>query len=149
MSDSLFSADRNAPDDSLSERPGSDVQSVAAPSSRTSIAAASTGPKVTVVIAAYNAEKFIQETLESVAAQSLDKLELIVVDDGSTDSTPDILRAFADRRLIVLRQDNRGVSAARNAGLALARAPYIFFLDADDILLRDALLRMVTTLDRM
>jgi glycosyltransferase involved in cell wall biosynthesis len=106
-------------------------------------------PKVSVVIAAYNAEKFIRETLDSVAAQSLKDLELIVVDDGSTDRTSDILRAFADRRLVMIRQMNKGVSAARNAGLAVARAPYIFFLDADDILLPDALRRMVATLDQM
>ncbi len=112
------------------------------------VAADSTGPTVTVVIAAYNAEKFIQETLESVAAQSLDNIEIVVVDDGSTDGTAKILSAFADRRLIVLRQENKGVGAARNAGLAVAHAPYIFFLDADDILLRDALAGMVATLDR-
>jgi len=93
----------------------------------------SAAPKVTVVIAAYNAERFIRQTLDSVHAQTLHHVELIVVDDGSTDGTAAIL--------------NAGVSAARNAGLALARAPYIFFLDADDVLLPDALQRMVTTLD--
>jgi glycosyltransferase involved in cell wall biosynthesis len=149
MSDFLLPADRNRPDDALSEQAEPKVWSGTAPAGTATIAGGPTGPSVTVVVAAYNAEKFIQETLESVAAQSLENIEIIVVDDGSTDGTPDLLRAFADRRLIVLRQDNRGVSAARNAGLALARAPYIFFLDADDILLRDALLRMVATLDRM
>ncbi len=104
-------------------------------------------PKVTVVIAAYNAERFIRQTVDSVFAQTLPEVELIVVDDGSTDSTPTILRDIEDRRLSVLRQPNGGVSAARNAGLALARAPYIFFLDADDVLFRDALQRMVATLD--
>jgi glycosyltransferase involved in cell wall biosynthesis len=110
-------------------------------------AADATPPKVTVVIAAYNAERFIRQTLDSVFAQSLREVELIVVDDGSTDGTPAILRGIDDRRLSVLRQANGGVSAARNAGLALARAPYIFFLDADDILVPDALQRMVATLD--
>jgi glycosyltransferase involved in cell wall biosynthesis len=149
MSDFLVSDDCDRADDSLSAQTGSKVWSAAAPAGNGSIAGGSAGPRVTVVIAAYNAEKFIRETLESVAAQSLQNIEIIVVDDGSTDGTAKILRAFADRRLIVLRQDNRGVSAARNAGLAVARAPHIFFLDADDILLRDALLHMVTTLDRM
>lgn len=120
-----------------------------APLDGMSITDDSTSPKVTIVIAAYNAEKFIRSTLESAVAQSLENIELIVVDDGSTDRTQEILAAFPDRRLIVLRQENSGVSAARNAGLAAARAPYIFFLDADDILLRDALLRMVATLDQM
>jgi glycosyltransferase involved in cell wall biosynthesis len=104
-------------------------------------------PKVTVVIAAYNAEAFLRETLESVLAQSLRNIEVIVVDDGSTDRTPEILRTFSDSRLIVLRQKNGGVSVARNAGLNAAQAPYVFFLDADDILLTDALCRMITVLD--
>ncbi len=110
-------------------------------------AADTAAPKVTVVIAAYNAERFIRQTLDSVFAQTLRDVELIVVDDGSTDGTPAILRAIDDRRLSVLRQANGGVSAARNAGLALARAPYIFFLDADDVLLPDALQHMIATLD--
>ena len=100
-----------------------------------------TSPKVTVVIAAYNAEKFIRQTLESALAQSLNDIEVIVVDDGSTDDTQSIVSGLSDCRLKVLRQANSGVSAARNAGLAAARAPYVFFLDADDLLLRDALLR--------
>jgi glycosyltransferase involved in cell wall biosynthesis len=108
----------------------------------------SMSPKVTVVIAAYNAETFIRETIESVLAQSLQNIEVIVVDDGSTDGTQRILGSFSDGRLTVLRQENRGVSSARNVGLAAARAPYIFFLDADDILLPDALYRMASTLDQ-
>jgi glycosyltransferase involved in cell wall biosynthesis len=105
-------------------------------------------PNVTVVIAAYNAEKFLRETLESVFTQSLLDIEVIVVNDGSTDGTQAILDGYSDSRLIVLSQANAGVSAARNAGLAIARAPYIFFLDADDILANDALRRMVETLDQ-
>jgi glycosyltransferase involved in cell wall biosynthesis len=107
-----------------------------------------TAPKVTVVIAAYDAERYIGETLASVLAQSLHDIEVIVVDDGSTDGTQRVLNTFCDRRLRVLRQENSGVSAARNAGLALSRAPHIFFLDADDVLLQDALLRMVDVLDK-
>jgi glycosyltransferase involved in cell wall biosynthesis len=112
-----------------------------------SFSADAPAPKVTVVIAAYNAERFIGQTLDSVFAQTLHEVELIVVDDGSTDDTAAILRTINDRRLSVLRQPNGGVSAARNAGLALARAPYIFFLDADDVLVPDALQRMVAALD--
>jgi glycosyltransferase involved in cell wall biosynthesis len=104
-------------------------------------------PKVTVVIAAYNTEAFIRETLQSVLDDNLENIEVIVVDDGSTDGTPAILESFSDRRLTVVRQNNSGVSAARNAGLALARAPYVFFLDADDLLIPDALFRMVAVLD--
>lgn len=104
-------------------------------------------PKVAVVIAAYNAETFINETLESVFAQTLPDIEIIVVDDGSSDGTADILRRYTDRRLTVIHQKNCGVSVARNVGLAAVRAPYAFFLDADDILAPNALSRMANTLD--
>jgi glycosyltransferase involved in cell wall biosynthesis len=106
-------------------------------------------PKLTVVIAAYNVARFVRETIDSVLTQSLSDIEVIVVDDGSTDGTNKILHSFSDDRLIVLRQENSGVSAARNVGLALARAPYIFFLDGDDILAPDALFKMARTLDLM
>jgi glycosyltransferase involved in cell wall biosynthesis len=108
----------------------------------------SMAPRVTVVIAAYNAARFIRKTLDSVFAQSLESIEVVVVDDGSTDTTPAIVRSYLDQRLTVVRQKNSGVSAARNAGLAIARAPYIFFLDADDVLLPDALEKMAEMLDR-
>ena len=106
-----------------------------------------TSPRVSVVIAAYNAERFIRETLQSVFTQTLQDFEIIVVDDGSTDGTQDVLGSVNDPRLTVIRQKNNGVSAARNAGLAVAQAPYIFFLDADDMLTSHALSRMVSTLD--
>jgi len=149
MSDFASSADGDRTHRSLSAPAAPKVHNRAAPSGGRSIAGRASAPKVTVVIAACNAEAFIGETLESVAAQSLEDIELIVVDDGSTDGTAAILSAFADRRLIVLRQENKGVSAARNAGLAVAAAPYIFFLDADDVLTPDALRCMAATLDRM
>ncbi len=149
MSDFLFSADCDRPGDGPSERTASKAWSTAAPAGSRSIAGGSTAPRVTVVIAAYNAEKFIRETLDSVAAQSLEQYRTHRRRRRLDRQHAEILRAFADRRLRVLRQDNKGVSAARNAGLAVARAPYVFFLDADDVLLPDALLGMVTTLDQM
>jgi glycosyltransferase involved in cell wall biosynthesis len=105
-------------------------------------------PEVSVVIAAYNAETFLRETLDSVFAQSLANIEVIVVDDGSTDRTPEILATVSDNRLKIIRQKNGGVSAARNTGLSAALAPYVFFLDADDILTSKALERMVAVLER-
>jgi glycosyltransferase involved in cell wall biosynthesis len=104
-------------------------------------------PKVAVVIAAYNAEAFLAETLESVFGQTLADIEVVVVDDGSIDGTVEILQRYADPRLLILKQKNSGVSAARNLGLAAVRAPYVFFLDADDILTPNALARMAGTLD--
>lgn len=109
----------------------------------------STTPLVTVVIPAFNAGRFIAETLDSVFAQSMPDIEVIVVDDGSTDETARIVSAATDPRLTVLSQTNQGVSAARNTGLAVATAPYVFFLDADDVLMPDALEHMVARLGSM
>lgn len=106
-------------------------------------------PKVTVVIAAYNVARFIRQSVESALAQSLNNIEVMVIDDGSTDNTQSILQTLSDHRLVLLRQENSGVSAARNVGLALARSPYVFFLDGDDILTPDALACMVATLEHM
>ncbi|QCN97414.1 glycosyltransferase family 2 protein (plasmid) [Azospirillum argentinense] len=98
-------------------------------------------PKISVVIPCYNAERTIGETLASAAMQTLRAIEIIVVDDGSSDRTAEIVTEFAmtDRRVILHRQVNRGVSAARNRGVALSRAPIVAFLDADDLWLPDAL----------
>ncbi|MEO8483547.1 MAG: glycosyltransferase family 2 protein [Acidobacteriota bacterium] len=86
---------------------------------------------ITVVIPTYNAVAFIGEAIASVHAQSLSPFEIIVVDDGSRDGTPDVVRRdFPDVRVIV--QPNSGVSTARNAGLDAARGDWVAFLDADD-----------------
>ncbi|MCW0016523.1 glycosyltransferase family 2 protein [Rhizobium sp. BT-226] len=92
-------------------------------------------PLVTIVIPAYNAEKTLVETLRSVSAQSYDKLEILVVDDGSRDGTFDLARDYSltDRRVRVLRQDNGGVARARNHGVRKARGLYIAPVDADDV----------------
>lgn len=88
---------------------------------------------VSVVIPTYNYGRFIAEALESALGQSLDVSEIIVVDDGSTDETKDIVLSFADRGVRYLRQENAGVCAARNRGVAESRGEVIAFLDADDI----------------
>ncbi|MBB3351041.1 glycosyltransferase involved in cell wall biosynthesis [Rhizobium sp. BK049] len=88
-----------------------------------------------VVIPAYNAEEFIATTLRSVVDQTHSALEIIVVDDGSTDDTASICREFAaaDPRITILSTENRGVAAARNAGIEASTADYIALLDADDL----------------
>jgi glycosyltransferase involved in cell wall biosynthesis len=86
----------------------------------------------TVVIPLYNKSATIERTLESVLAQSLPPSEILVVNDGSTDSGDAIARATADPRVRVIDQANSGVSRARNAGLRAASSPYVAFLDADD-----------------
>jgi len=92
-------------------------------------------PEVSVIIPAYNASRWIDATLESARAQTLRNLEIIVVDDGSTDDTADKVaqQAQADSRIRFLRRDNGGVGAARNTGLEVARGQYIAPLDADDL----------------
>ena len=95
-------------------------------------------PTVTVVIPCYNQAKFLDAALGSAENQTQAPLECIVVDDGSTDRTPEIACA---RRARLIRQPNRGVSAARNAGLPAAKGEFVVFLDADDMLLPDAIER--------
>jgi glycosyltransferase involved in cell wall biosynthesis len=92
-------------------------------------------PAISIIIPAYNVEPVIAETLASVQQQTFRDFEAIVVDDGSEDRTSEIVRQFVekDARFILLRQENAGVSAARNAALKRARGELIAFLDADDI----------------
>ena len=89
-------------------------------------------PLVSVVIPAYNAEAYVKETIESALAQTYGPLEIVVVNDGSTDRTADILKMFGDQ-ITVITQKNQGLSAARNAGIKIAKGEYLAFLDADDI----------------
>lgn len=89
---------------------------------------------VSVIIPAYNVEKYIGECIQSVCNQSYEKLEIIIVDDGSTDNTGKICDCFSDSRIIVKHQHNQGLSGARNTGLSLARGEYIAFIDSDDFI---------------
>lgn len=90
--------------------------------------------KVSVIIPVYNVEHYLRECIESILNQTLAELELICVDDGSTDGSLEILREYEkkDKRVIVLTQDNLGGGAARNQGLAIARGEYLSLLDSDD-----------------
>ena len=97
-------------------------------------------PLVSVVVPVRNGERFLREALDSVLAQDYEPLELIVVDDGSTDRSGDIARACGAR---VIRQESRGLAMARNAGVAVARGTFIAFIDADDVWLPGKLVRQV------
>src|SRR5215831_13288100 len=90
------------------------------------------GPLVSAVIPTYNYARYVTGAVESVLAQSFDDLEIVVVDDGSTDETADTLRPFLDR-IRYIRQGHRGLAAARNTGIRVARGPYVAFLDSDDL----------------
>jgi glycosyltransferase involved in cell wall biosynthesis len=106
-----------------------------------------TPPKVTVIMPAYNRAAYLREAIDSVLAQTLSDLELIVVDDGSTDETAALLAAVGDARLRCLRQEHRGVSAAVNRGLRAARGEYIARLDSDDVWFPETLQTLAAVLD--
>jgi len=89
-------------------------------------------PSFSVIVPLYNKAAYVRHTLDSVLAQSLDDFEIIVVDDGSSDNGPDIVRAIADPRIRLISQANAGVSAARNNGIDHATGEWVCFLDADD-----------------
>ena len=90
--------------------------------------------RVSVIIPVYNTERYLKQCLDSVIGQTLRDIEIICVDDGSTDNSLDILNEYAkcDRRILVIQQENAGAGAARNNGLAIAKGQYCSFLDADD-----------------
>lgn len=104
-------------------------------------------PAVSVIIPAFNAGAFIGATLESVFAQEIDGCEIIVVDDGSTDRTPEAVAPYADR-VRYIRQENGGPSRARNRGILEARGKFIAFLDADDLWDKDKLSRQIAFLEK-
>lgn len=91
-------------------------------------------PHVSVIIPVYNAGKFLRQCLDSILQQSLKEIEIICVDDGSTDESVTILHEYAakDHRIKIIRQQNCGAGAARNAGMNLIHGSYVYFLDADD-----------------
>ena len=101
-------------------------------------------PRVSVIIPVYNVEKYLRECLDSIVNQTLREIEIICVDDGSTDGSPEILREYGEKdcRITIISQENRGISSARNHGADIASGEYFYFMDGDDILERDALSRL-------
>ncbi len=104
-----------------------------------------TPPLVSVVIPTYNSATTLPRTLASVLAQTWTRCEILVIDDGSADTTPALLAGYGEQ-LRAIRQDNAGPSAARNRGLREARGDYVAFLDADDLWLPEKLERQVALL---
>jgi GT2 family glycosyltransferase len=102
-----------------------------------------TSPAASIVLSVYNGERFLARAVQSILGQSMTDIELIVVDDGSTDTTPAILERYAaaDPRMVVLHQANGGRAMARNRAFEEARAPVVAVLDADDVALPERLER--------
>lgn len=98
-------------------------------------------PRVSVIVPVYNTAAYLRECLDSLTGQTLEDIEIVCVDDGSTDESAAILEEYAarDDRVRVLRQENQGAGAARNNGLAHARGTYVMFCDSDDFMAPDAL----------
>ncbi len=106
--------------------------------------------KFSVIIPAYNSEMFLAQTLDCLIGQTLDDIQIIVVNDGSTDSTPQIIAEYAERHsnILALTQPNSGVSAARNNGINHAEGKYTLFLDSDDLLSPDSLEKIYEKMEK-
>ena len=94
-------------------------------------------PLVSILIPAYNAERWIGQTILSALAQTWPRKEIIVIDDGSRDQTLQVARQFASEDVFIVAQENQGAAAARNKALQLCQGEYIQWLDADDLLSPD------------
>jgi len=105
-------------------------------------------PQYSIVCPAYNAEKYIEATIQSVLAQTRADWELIIIDDGSTDGTASRVANYRDKRIHLIRQANHGQSLARNVGAKASQGDRLMFLDSDDLLHPDALARLGNALDR-
>ncbi|MGB3465854.1 MAG: glycosyltransferase family 2 protein [Cyclobacteriaceae bacterium] len=90
-------------------------------------------PLVSIIMPAYNSEKYIGSAIESVLNQQHQDFELLIINDGSTDRTSDVVGNFKDDRIIYIEQENTGVSGARNTGLEIMKGDYFCFLDSDDL----------------
>jgi glycosyltransferase involved in cell wall biosynthesis len=104
-------------------------------------------PAVSILMSVRNGAPWVRDAVESALAQTASDLEVIVIDDGSTDATPDLLATLRDSRLTVERRSPRGLAASLNRALALARAPLLARLDADDVALPERLARQRAFLD--
>lgn len=109
--------------------------------------------KLSFIVPAYNVEGYVDACLDSLTAQDIpaEDYEIIVVNDGSTDSTPAHIRRYAERHanIVVIDQENQGLSAARNAGLARARGEYLWMVDSDDTICRHCLGFLLSAADRL
>jgi hypothetical protein len=104
-------------------------------------------PTVSVILPVYNCPEYVEAAIQSTLTQRFDDFELVIIDDGSTDSTPDILKQIDDRRIRLFTQANQGLAATLNRGIELAQGKYIARQDQDDISLPERFAQQVTYLD--
>lgn len=90
-------------------------------------------PKVSIIITTYNREIYLKETISSILSQSYGNFELIIIDDGSTDNSKEVISSFVDERIIYYYQQNKGQNSARNKGMSLSQGEYIAHVDSDDL----------------
>lgn len=107
-------------------------------------------PKISVIVPCFNQAKYIQETIKSVLKQTFTDFELLVIDDGSTDNSTDIIKKYTkqDKRVKLIKQKNSGVITARTNGIQKATSEYIFMLDADDIIAPETFDKMYDAMTR-
>jgi glycosyltransferase involved in cell wall biosynthesis len=106
-----------------------------------------TTSKVTVLMPAYNAGKYIAEAIKSVLQQTFTDFQLLIINDGSTDDTEEVIRSFEDERIVLINQSHKGIAPALNKGLSKADSIYIARFDADDICFPQRLQKQVSFLD--
>ena len=106
--------------------------------------------KVSVIVPVYNVEQYLPQCLESIAGALYPNLEIICINDGSTDNSLAVLQQFAakDPRFVIINQENAGVSAARNRGIQAATGRYLAFVDGDDYIQKDFIAKAVDALQR-
>ena len=105
-------------------------------------------PAVSVVLPVYNCPQYVDEAINSIFAQTFDDFELIVIDDGSTDETPLVLRKYLDRRMTLIRQENQGLAATLNRGIELSKGRYVARQDQDDASFPQRFAKQVAFLDQ-
>lgn len=105
-------------------------------------------PVVSIIVPVYNVEAYIEECLESIINQTYQQLEIIVVDDGSTDKSNELVKTYlSDKRIRFIEQENKGLSGARNSGLKVATGKYVLFVDSDDYIRVNMLTELVSRIE--
>jgi len=107
-----------------------------------------TNPLISVIIPTYNKAQYLGEAIKSVLNQTYKNIEIIIIDDGSTDKTREVVKSFDDEGIIYFSQENKGPASARNTGIKKAKGKYIAFLDSDDLWLKEKLKRQIDFMEK-